>query len=43
MPDPNENGETPAPANDAAAVEESGAGYGNNAGVQGEDEPQDRP
>jgi hypothetical protein len=35
MPDPDHNADTP--ETDDAVVEESGAGYGNNAGAQGED------
>lgn len=42
MIDPNEQTETPAADNDDAIEEESGAGYGNNAGVQGEEEQPDR-
>jgi hypothetical protein len=42
MIDPNEQTETPAADNDDAIEEESGAGYGNNAGVQGEKEQPDR-
>jgi len=36
MPDPDHNAE--APEADDAVEEESGAGYGNNAGVQGDDD-----
>lgn len=36
MPDPDHNAE--APEADDAVEEESGAGYGNNAGVQGDED-----
>ncbi len=42
MIDPEEQTETPALNGDEAVEEESGAGYGNNAGVQGEEERPDR-
>jgi hypothetical protein len=42
MIDPEEQSETPAVDGEGAVEEESGAGYGNNAGVQGDEERPDR-